>query len=83
MCPSMNHKNKTAVVGNLPFSSSAVVRRSLIVVGRSGTIFTQGDLSRNVLYIQQGGVRFSVINKTGKEAVIRILGSGDFFGEGA
>jgi len=46
------------------------------------TIFSQGDPSQNVLYIQKGGVRLSVVNENGKEAVVAVLGPGDFFGEG-
>jgi len=34
------------------------------------------------LYIQKGGVRLSVVNETGKEAVVAVLGPGDFLGEG-
>ena len=34
------------------------------------------------MYIQTGGVKLSVLSKTGKEAVIAMLGPGDFFGEG-
>jgi CRP/FNR family transcriptional regulator, cyclic AMP receptor protein len=34
------------------------------------------------MYLQKGGVKLSVVNETGKEAVVAILGSGDFFGEG-
>jgi CRP-like cAMP-binding protein len=34
------------------------------------------------MYIQAGGVKLSVVNEVGKEAVVAILGSGDFFGEG-
>jgi CRP/FNR family cyclic AMP-dependent transcriptional regulator len=45
-------------------------------------IFTQGDVSRHVLYIQSGGVKLSVLSKTGREAVVAMLGPGDFFGEG-
>jgi CRP/FNR family cyclic AMP-dependent transcriptional regulator len=46
------------------------------------TVFAQGDPARNVMYIQEGGVKLSVVNETGKEAVVAILGPGDFFGEG-
>ena len=35
-----------------------------------------------MLYIQSGGVKLSVLSKTGKEAVVAMLGPGDFFGEG-
>jgi len=47
------------------------------------TIFRQGDASQHVMYIQSGGVKLSVLSKTGKEAmVVALLGPGDFFGEG-
>ena len=46
------------------------------------TIFSQGDPCRSVFYIQKGGVRLSVVNESGKEAVVAVLGPGDFFGEG-
>jgi CRP/FNR family transcriptional regulator, cyclic AMP receptor protein len=45
------------------------------------TVFTQGNLAKNVMYLQEGGVRLSVVNEFGKEAVVAILGPGDFFGE--
>ena len=55
--------------------------RNLVEYERSDTVFTQGDASEDVLYIQRGGVRLSVVNESGKEAVVGILGPGDFFGE--
>ena len=42
----------------------------------------QGDPAGNVMYIQEGGIKLTVVNETGKEAVVAILGPGDFFGEG-
>jgi CRP/FNR family cyclic AMP-dependent transcriptional regulator len=45
------------------------------------TVFAQGDPAKNVMYIQEGGVKLTVVNETGKEAVVAILGPGDFFGE--
>ena len=45
-------------------------------------IFTQGSPTRNAYYIQEGGVKLSVINENGKEAVVAILGPGNFLGEG-
>ena len=50
--------------------------------GTKKTIFSQGDLADSVLYIQKGTVRLSVVNANGKEAVMALLESGDFFGEG-
>src|SRR5712691_6784300 len=45
-------------------------------------VFAQGDAAKDVMYIQEGGVKLTVVNETGKEAVVAILGPGDFFGEG-
>jgi CRP-like cAMP-binding protein len=50
--------------------------------GRGDVIFSQGDTCEAVLYIQQGGVKLSVLSKAGREAVVAMLGPGDFFGEG-
>jgi CRP/FNR family transcriptional regulator, cyclic AMP receptor protein len=45
-------------------------------------IFSQGEPADSVLYIQKGSVKLTVVNESGKEAVVAIFGSGDFFGEG-
>src|SRR6185295_13780001 len=45
-------------------------------------IFTQGDPCDDVLYIKTGGVKLSVLSQAGREAVVAMLGPGDFFGEG-
>ena len=66
----------------LTFPGSDVVKRNVVEYKKGARIFTQGDASKHVLYIQQGGVKLSVVNKGGKEAVVAILGPGDFFGEG-
>ena len=49
--------------------------------GQGDAIFTQGDLCQHVLYIWSGGVKVSAQSKVGKEAVVAVLGTGDFFGE--
>ena len=55
-----------------------------VVKHRSGAvIYSQGDPCDSVLYIQNGGVKLRVISHAGKEAVVAMLGPGDFFGEGA
>ena len=46
------------------------------------TIFTQGDPCSHVLYIQKGTVKLSVLSQSGREAVVAMLGAGEFFGEG-
>ncbi len=45
-------------------------------------IFSQGSSANIVFYIRKGGVKLTVLSEHGKEAVIAILGPGDFFGEG-
>ena len=45
-------------------------------------IFTQGDPASSVFYIQSGAVKLSVLSSRGKEAIVAMLGPGDFFGEG-
>jgi CRP/FNR family cyclic AMP-dependent transcriptional regulator len=51
---------------------------------RNGAIiYSQGDPCDSVLYIQKGGVKLRVISHAGKEAIVAMLGPGDFFGEGA
>jgi CRP/FNR family cyclic AMP-dependent transcriptional regulator len=64
------------------FLDSAGVARKIVEYRKSETIFTQGDACDSVLYIQKGGVKLSVLSKTGREAVVAMLGPGDFFGEG-
>ncbi len=64
------------------FLDSAGVARKVAKFGNNDTIFSQGDPAENVLYIQEGSVRLSVVNKVGKEAVVAVLAPGDFFGEG-
>jgi CRP/FNR family cyclic AMP-dependent transcriptional regulator len=64
------------------FLDSAGVARKVTEFKKKETIFSQGDPCRNVFYIQKGGVRLSVVNEIGKEAVVAVLGPGDFFGEG-
>ena len=49
---------------------------------RGETIFTQGDVCEHVMYVQSGAVKLSVLSESGREAVLAIIGAGDFFGEG-
>ena len=45
-------------------------------------VFSQGDPAQAIFYLQKGKVKLTVVSQHGKEAVIAILGPGDFFGEG-
>ena len=46
-------------------------------------VFSQGDPANDIRYLQKGAIKLSVLSQIGKEAVIAMLGPGDFFGEGA
>ena len=56
--------------------------RKVAEFGRGESIFSQGDAADSVMYVQQGGVKYSVVNGARREAVVAIFGKGDFFGEG-
>src|SRR6202790_695222 len=45
-------------------------------------VYSQGAPADSVFYIQAGKVKITVLSEQGKEAVVAILGAGDFFGEG-
>jgi CRP-like cAMP-binding protein len=64
------------------FLDSAGISKQVTPYRRGEVVFTQGDACEHVWYIQSGGVKLSVLSKRGKEAVIAMLGPGDFFGEG-
>jgi len=64
------------------FLDSAGLSRRIVEFKRRQVIYGQGDPADDVLYIQRGGVKLCVINEMGKEAVVAMLGPGDFFGEG-
>ena len=64
------------------FLDTAGVARQIVKFRRSEKIYSQGDPVKGVKYIQSGGVKLSVVNEVGKEAVVAMLGPGDFFGEG-
>jgi CRP/FNR family transcriptional regulator, cyclic AMP receptor protein len=64
------------------FLGSAGVAKKIVEYGRGEVIFTQGDSCEHVFYIQKGNVKLSVVSKSGREAVVAMLGTGEFFGEG-
>ncbi len=65
------------------FLNSPGMARKVVDYQRATAIFSQGDPADTILYIQRGTVKLSVLSQTGKEAVVGMLDSGDFFGEGA
>ena len=82
--PSSNKikSKKTHAFSAEAFLHSGGVARKVVEYRRSEKIYSQGDAATSVMYIQEGGVKLSVVNEVGKEAVVAILGPGDFFGEG-
>ena len=64
------------------FLDSAGIAKKIVQYRRAEIIFSQGDPCTHVLYIQKGGVKLSVLSKTGRQAVVAMLGPGEFFGEG-
>src|SRR5881275_893080 len=64
------------------FLSASKISKSVVEFSRGETIFTQGDVCQHVMYIQSGGVKLSVLSKSGREAVVAMLGPTEFFGEG-
>jgi CRP/FNR family transcriptional regulator, cyclic AMP receptor protein len=64
------------------FLDSAGVGRKIKQVNRADVVYSQGEAASTVIYLKEGSVKLTVVNGAGKEAVITILGAGDFFGEG-
>jgi CRP/FNR family transcriptional regulator, cyclic AMP receptor protein len=64
------------------FLKSAGVPLRTVRFATGSTVFAQGGQANSVFYVQEGGVKLSVLSTTGKEAVVAMIGPGDFFGEG-
>jgi CRP/FNR family transcriptional regulator, cyclic AMP receptor protein len=77
-----NGKNKPSTFDVEAFLSSTGVARIIMEFGRKETLFSQGEPCKNVMYIQKGRVKISVVSQTGKEVVVGMMGPGDFIGEG-
>ena len=65
------------------FLDSAGITKKTLTYQRTESIFSQGDVCDSVMYIRKGAVRLSVLSHAGKEAIVGMLGPGDFLGEGA
>jgi CRP/FNR family transcriptional regulator, cyclic AMP receptor protein len=64
------------------YLASVGVTRKIVEYRKSEKAYSQGDPATNVMYIQKGEMKLSVVNEVGKEAVVAIRGPDDFFGEG-
>lgn len=78
-----SRKNRTTASFNAQaFLDTSGVARTIAEYRRNETIYSQGDAADTVMYVQKGGVKLSVVNGSGKEAVVAMFGPTDFFGEG-
>jgi CRP/FNR family cyclic AMP-dependent transcriptional regulator len=75
-------KRKKSAFDAEVFLQSVGASRKVEEFRKKQTIFSQGDIADSVMYVQNGSVKLTVVNESGKEAVVAIFGSGDFFGEG-
>ena len=82
MTTKKRRKRPTRLFDAQRFLDSTGSAKKIATYEPASIVFSQGDPALSVLYVQQGGVRLSVISETGKEAVVALLGPGDFFGEG-
>jgi CRP/FNR family transcriptional regulator, cyclic AMP receptor protein len=64
------------------FLDAGGIRKRVVTLPRHGVAYSQGSPATSVLYIERGGIKLSVTSSLGKEAVVAMLGPGDFFGEG-
>jgi CRP/FNR family transcriptional regulator, cyclic AMP receptor protein len=64
------------------FLDSAGVDRKVKHFKKGEIIFSQGSSAESVMYIQEGAVKLTALSALGREAIIAVLGPGDFFGEG-
>jgi CRP-like cAMP-binding protein len=64
------------------FLDSAGVSRRIVRYQRDSIVFAQDAQANSVFYIQEGGVKLSVLSRRGREEIVAMLAPGDFFGEG-
>ncbi len=64
------------------FLTSIGVGRSSVAFQPKEIVYRQGDIAEAVHYIELGKIQLTVVSEHGKEAVIAMLGPGEFFGEG-
>jgi len=78
----MKRKKKEFPFDPKAFLSKINGGRTLSEYQKNQVVYRQGDPANSVFYIQTGKAKVTVVSKQGKEAVVAVLGTGDFFGEG-
>jgi CRP/FNR family cyclic AMP-dependent transcriptional regulator len=64
------------------FLTKVAERKSISEYRKRQVVFAQGDLADSIIYIQKGQVKLTVVSEHGKQAIVAVLGAGDFLGEG-
>jgi CRP-like cAMP-binding protein len=64
------------------FLDSTGVTRRQLRLRKGAVVYAQGDAAEAVMYLQEGAVTLTVLSSGGREAVVGLMGPGDFFGEG-
>jgi CRP/FNR family transcriptional regulator, cyclic AMP receptor protein len=77
----LKHKSKPDFDAEV-FLSESGKGRTLREYPKNRQIFLQGNAADAIFYIHKGKIKLTVVSKQGKEAVVGILGVGEFFGEG-
>ena len=78
----MGSKN-TSAFNAQAFLDSAGLARTVATYRKGETVYAQGDVCKAIMYLQKGEVKLSVLSKTGRKAIVTVVGPGNFFGEGA
>ena len=73
---------KTEPVDWEPFLAGISRGKTVLEYSANRTIFWQGEPADSVFYLRRGKVKLAVTSQQGKEAIVALLGEGDFFGEG-
>ena len=75
-------RERKSVFDPKAFLAKANDGRTISKYQKDQIVFSQGEPADSVFYIQEGKIKITVVSEQGKEAVVAILGTGDFFGEG-
>src|SRR5215210_7069429 len=78
----MAKSKRVAALKRSPTVDWTGVRTQRLEYEPGAIIFAQGDPAPTVMYVDSGAVRLSVLSHAGKEAVVALLETGHFFGEG-
>jgi len=73
---------KKGIFDPAAFLARAGEGKTVATYRKGQVIFAQSDAADSIFYVQKGKIKLTVVSNSGKEAVIALLGPGDFFGEG-